>query len=389
MMGVDPSLQHRIRVCHVITLLELGGAQQNTLFTLSHLDRTRFEPMLIAGEGGILEEEAKRIPLLPTAFLPELVRGVNPVKDAKALFRMVSLMGQWRPDIVHTHSSKAGILGRWAAHLSGVPAAVHTIHGFGFHPEQGRAKNRLFRGLEAATSKVTTHFLAVSQANLEAGIAFGLFPRGRVTLVRSGVDLSALKNGVSAGNLRSSLGIPPGAPIAGMVGCLKPQKAPVDWVRVAERVSRRVPSAHFLLAGDGELRGEVEREVSALGLGGRFHLLGWRRDIPKILKNLSVFVLTSLWEGLPRVIPEAMAAGLPVVATRVDGTPEVVCEGETGYLVPPHDLDRMAERVAELLGDPQAARRMGAKARSRLQEFDIEEMVGRQERIYEQLLANG
>lgn len=387
MNDVDTGRSGRIRVCHVITRLELGGAQQNTLYTLSHLDRRRFEPLLIAGEGGILDPDARAIPALRAVFLPDLVRQVDPLRDVKALARMVGLLREWNPDVVHTHSSKAGILGRWAAHLAGVPVVLHTVHGFGFHPEQGRVRSWCFRRLETATSRVTSRFLAVSRANLEAGIALGVFDRGKVSLVRSGIDLSAFRNGASPGGLRDSLGIPPGVPVAGMVACLKPQKAPLDWVRAASLVLQRVPPAHFVLVGDGELRQAVEEEIDRRGLSGRFHLLGWRRDLPSILKNFSVLVLTSLWEGLPRVIPEAMAAGLPVVATNVDGTPEVVRDGETGYLVAPHDLDAVADRVCRLLLDPDGARRMGATARTRVEEFDIDAMVRRQEEVYRDLLA--
>ncbi len=377
----------RVRVCHIITLLELGGAQQNTLHTVANLDRSRFEPILVAGRGGILGGEAGRSHGLETLFLPDLVREVDPRRDLLALFRLLAFLRQRRPEIVHTHSSKAGILGRWAAFLAGVPVIVHTIHGFGITPEQGGARRWIFRSLESATSAVTTRFLAVSKSNLEEGVATGLFPRGRATLMRSGVDLASFRNGASAGDLRGVLGIPAGAPVAGMVACLKPQKAPLDFVAVAERVARRVADAHFLLVGDGELRPRVQEAVAQSGLGGRFHLLGWRRDIPSILKNLSVLVLTSLWEGLPRVVPEAMAAGLPVVATRVDGTPEVVREGETGYLAEPHDVEALADRVAALLADPALARRMGERAREEVGDFDIDAMVRKQESLYQQLLG--
>jgi glycosyltransferase involved in cell wall biosynthesis len=374
------------RVCHVITLLELGGAQQNTLYTLAHLDRERFEPMLVSGKGGLLDPEAERIPSLHRVFLPQLVRPADPAQDAQALFALFRVFREWRPDIVHTHSSKAGILGRWAAHLAGVPVIVHTVHGFGFHSGQPARERRLFRWLEAATSRITTRVLAVSRTNLEEGVAQGVLPRGRVSLVRSGISLSDFRNGSAPDGVRERLGIPRGAPVAGMIGCLKPQKAPLDWVRACARIAAEIPAAHFLLVGDGELREAVETEVARLGLEARFHLLGWRRDIPGILRSTQVIALPSLWEGLPRVIPEAMASGLPVVATRVDGTPEAVEDGVTGFLVDPHDVEGLARRVARLLADPDEARRMGERARTRVGEFDIDEMVRRQEAIYEDLL---
>jgi len=379
--------QERLRICHIITLLELGGAQQNTLYTALHLDRRRFQVSLVAGPGGLLDAEAKAIPFLETHWIPELVREVNPVRDFLALLKLTSLLRRLQPDLVHTHSSKAGILGRWAAHLAGVGVVVHTVHGFGFHSRMPSLKRDWFRTLENWTAPLTTRFLAVSQANLQCAVKSGIFPAGRASLMRSGVELAAYRNGAKAGSLRADLGIAPHAPVVGMVACLKPQKAPLDFVKVAEAVSHLVPQAHFLLVGDGELRGAVEEEVARRSLAGRFHLLGWRRDIPSLFKNLDLLALTSLWEGLPRVVPEAMAASLPVVATRVDGTPEAVVEGETGFLVEPGDVQAMAEKIAWLLQHPEAARSMGRKGSGRVEEFDIDLMVRRQEALYEELLG--
>jgi glycosyltransferase involved in cell wall biosynthesis len=378
----------KTRICHIITLLELGGAQQNTLHTVAHLDRRRFQVSLIAGAGGHLDGEAAAIPDLEVHLLPELRREVHAGRDLLALVRLVAILRKMQPDLVHTHSSKAGILGRWAAHLAGVPRVVHTIHGFGFHPRMPFLKRRLFQTLEVWAAPLTTRFLAVSSANLEAGVHAGLFPRDKARILRSGVVLAPFRNGISAGRLREDLGIPSGAPLAGMVACLKPQKAPSDFVAAAARVATRLPDAHFLLVGDGELRAEVEEDVRRLGMAGRFHLLGWRRDVPCIFKNLDLLVLTSLWEGLPRVVPEAMAAGIPVVATRVDGTPEVVVEGETGFLVEPHDVENLSERIAWLLSHRDAAKRMGERGRGRVGEFDIDVMVRRQEELYEELLSS-
>lgn len=376
-----------LRVCHVITRLELGGAQQNTLHTVAHLDRRRFEASLIAGPGGPLDDDARRMRAVSVTFVPELVRAVSPVRDVRALMKLVRIFKDIAPDIVHTHSSKAGILGRWAARVAGVPAIVHTIHGYAFHAEQTRVAYWAFRSLETVTGRITTRIIAVSRANVDTGLRHRLFPAEKTMLVRSGIPLRAFGERGGDGSLRAELRLPPGVPVAGMVACLKPQKAPLDFVAVARRVADRVPSAHFVLVGDGELRTAVEAEVDRQRLRGRFHLLGWRRDIPAILAGLNVFVLTSLWEGLPRVIPEAMASGLPVVATRVDGTPEAVVDRVCGYLVAAHDVETMADRVAFLLEHPGNARVMGERARGRVGEFDIDVMVARQQSLYEELAA--
>ncbi|HEU5179338.1 MAG TPA: glycosyltransferase family 4 protein [Candidatus Polarisedimenticolia bacterium] len=377
----------RVHVCHIVTLLELGGAQQNTLYTVGHLDRSRYRVSLVAGKGGLLDAEALALPDVEVHLLPELVREVDPASDLKALGRLTALLLRLQPDVVHTHSSKAGVLGRWAAYLAGVGTVIHSIHGFGFHPEMPLLQRGFYRALEAGTSAVTTRFLAVSQASLDAGVSQGILTPERSTLVRSGIRLAAFRRAVPDGALRRDLSIAAEAPLVGMIACLKPQKAPLDFVRAAQRVASRVPTAHFLLAGDGEQRGAVEEAARAAGLSGRLHLLGWRRDIPALLSELSLLVLTSLWEGLPRVVPEAMAAGLPVVATRVDGTPEAVRDGETGFLVDPHDVQAMAEKIEYLLTHPAEARRMGERGRLQVEEFDIDAMVERQEAIYESLLS--
>ncbi len=378
----------RARVCHVITQLELGGAQQNTLFTVSHLDRDRFEPSLVAGPGGLLDAEARRLADTPVRFVPALGRRVSPASDLGALGAIRKELRALRPDIVHTHSSKAGILGRWAAHLEGVPVVIHSIHGFGFHPGQTLPVRAAFQAAERMTGPITTHFIAVSRSNREQGIALGLFRERKATLIRSGVELDRFRRAglPEAEALRRELGIPSAAPLVGMIACLKPQKSAVDFVRAAGLLAGEFPEARFVIAGDGEQRRIVEGAIARAGLGARFHLLGWRRDVPAIVAGLDVCVLTSRWEGLPRVIPEAMAAGKPVVATRVDGSAEAVREGVTGFLCEPGDARTIAARIGALLADPGRARAMGAAARPLAGEWDIREMVRAQESLYGRLL---
>ena len=378
----------RARVCHVITQLELGGAQQNTLFTVAHLDQGRFEPSLIAGPGGLLDGEARRLNGIPVRFVPSLGRAVLPLSDVGALGAIRKELRALEPDIVHTHSSKAGILGRWAAHLEGVPVVIHSIHGFGFHKGQALPVRAAFRAAERLTSGVTTHFIAVSASNRDQGIALGLFPERKATLIHSGIELERFRRAGTAESraLRSELGIPEAAPLAGMIACLKPQKSAMDFVRAAGLLASEFPEARFLIAGDGEQRSLVEGAIARAGLGTRFHLLGWRRDIPAIVASLDVCVLTSRWEGLPRVIPEAMAAGKPVVATRVDGSAEAVRDGVTGYLCEPGDARTIAARIGALLADPARARAMGDAARPLAAAWDIHEMVRAQETLYGSLL---
>ena len=378
----------RTRVCHVITMLELGGAQQNTLYTVAHMDRSLFEPSLVAGTGGLLDGEAAGLPGVDVSFVPSLRREIRPASDLRALLELRRLFRRLSPDIVHTHSSKAGILGRWAAHLAGVPVIVHSIHGFGFHPGQNPVRRRLLVAAERAVAPITTRFIGVSRANLDLGTRMGLFDPQRAMLIRSGIELRRFLDPAPARGLREEIGAGPDDPLAGMVACLKPQKAPEDFVVAAAIAARKVPSARFVLAGDGELRPKVERALRREGMEGRFHLLGWRRDIHEIIRQLDVLVLTSRWEGLPRVFPEAMAAGVPIVACRVDGAPEAVEDGQTGYLCQPGDVAGIAGRMVLLLKDRNMARAMGAKGRSRVREWDIDEMVRQQELLYLDLLGS-
>ncbi len=380
-----------VPVVHIITMLELGGAQENTLHTVAHLDRSRYAPQLVCGPGGLLDDEARALTDVPVHFIPELVRPVRPLTDLAAEARLRALLAPLAargPVIVHTHSSKAGILGRRAAARVRARPVIHTIHGFG-HAALGRGLlAAMARAAERRMARHTDAFISVSQAGIVEGRRLGLLGDRVARLVRSGIDVRVF---AAADSLRSAarqeLGIPADVPVAGMIACLKPQKAPVDFVDVAARVARARPDARFFIAGDGELRAAVEARIARHGLGDRLRLLGWRRDVAALLGALDVLVLTSRWEGLPRVCPQAMAAGRPIVAPAVDGIPEAVRDGRNGFLTAPGDIDGMARRLGELLADAPLRRRMGAAGRLAAAEFSAERMVAEQESLYADLLA--
>ncbi|MBD3305741.1 glycosyltransferase [candidate division KSB3 bacterium] len=388
-----------IKVCHIITKLELGGAQQNTLYTVQHLDRNRFIPLLMTGSEGLLIDEARQYPDVRTYFLPQLLREIRPHHDLAAFRALRRRLYREQhtdpatPLIVHTHSSKAGILGRWAAKSAGVPIILHSIHGFGFHPYQPRPKRWLFIIAEWLTAKITSHFIAVSSANITTGTRLGLFSPSRVSLIRSGIEIPRFQLNHSGKNIerhreliRKKLDIPSQKRIIGMIACLKPQKAPLDFVRVMKRVSQIRPEAHAIMVGDGELRPQVERLIAQENLKQAISLLGWRTDIPDLLHGCEMLVLTSRWEGLPRVCPQAMAAGLPIVATNVDGIPEAVHDGVNGFLRSPGDVPGIADKIIYLLAHPDIAQRMGQEGQRRVGEFDINRMVTQQEHLYQSLV---
>lgn len=381
-------MPERRRIVHVITRLELGGAQQNTLFSVAHHDRSRFDVHLVAGAGGILDDEARAIRDAGIHLVPWLVHPIDPPRDAIALVRLVALFRELRPDLVHTHSSKAGILGRLAAVLAGVPRIVHTVHGWSFNPTQSPASRRLYVALERAAATVTDRIVVVAASDREKGLAARVGDPRRYRLLRSGIEPEIFEAGAARREAtRAALGFGPRDRVVGMVACLKPQKAPLDFVRMADAARRRDPALRFIVAGDGDLRPEVEREIDARGLDGVIRLLGWRRDVPDLLHAMDVFVLTSLFEGLPRTVLQAMAAGTPVVATAADGTSEVVADRITGRLVPPGDPAAIADAVLETLADPGEASARAARARQRLDAaFDIRGMVRALDDAYLDLL---
>lgn len=373
-----------IAVAHVITMLELGGAQENTLYTVGHLDPSRFRVGLFYGPGGILDREAKQLGAT-IAPVPSLVREISPVLDVTALRDLTRLFRSWRPDVVHTHSSKAGIVGRFAARAAGVPLIIHSIHGFGFHEGMSARKQAVFVAAERAAARVTRAFIGVSRANLAEARARGIISAAHdVTLIRSGFDLAAFRAEASLGaSLRASLGFGAADEVLVAVANLKPQKDPLTLLRAFALLAPRRPRAVLLYAGDGELRPEVEREIASLGLGDRFRLLGWRRDIPALIGASDVVVLSSIFEGLPRSAVQAIAARRPFVGTRVDGTPEVIRNGKNGFLVEPRSPSALADAMEQAL----IQRPIDPADEERVLDWDADRMVRAQEALYTRLLG--
>jgi glycosyltransferase involved in cell wall biosynthesis len=318
-----------------------------------------------------------------------LVRQIDPFKDLMAFTRLFRLMLQNKYTIVHTNSSKAGVIGRIAAKVAGVPIIVHTVHGWSFHEHMSNVRRRLFIVLEKIAAAFTDAMIVVAEPDIEKGLRAGIGLPEQYRLIRSAIPLDAFDPTTVDGlAVRRELELPLDAPVLGNVGRFSPQKNPLDWVRVAGKVARALPDCHFLLVGDGPLRAEVEAALVEAGIADRTVLTGLRRDVPRMLAAMDVFLLTSLWEGLPRVIPQAMAMEIPVVANRADGTVEAISHGETGFLADPSDLDALAAHCLALLQNPDQRRIMGERGRAfAIREFDVREMVAQIERLYEVLLA--
>jgi glycosyltransferase involved in cell wall biosynthesis len=272
--------------------------------------------------------------------------------------------------------------------MAGVPFIFHTAHGFGFNDFQHPAVRNFYIWLERVTSRITTKLVVVSYANATKGEKHRVFKRGDWILCRDAIAVEEFMRTGPAKQKLAEWGISPGKVVVGMVACFKSQKSPVDFVEVAARVARRSEGAHFVMAGDGELRPEIEQRIRELGIQNRITLLGWQRDMPELYRNLDVVVLTSLWEGLPCVFSEAMANELPIVATDVDGAREAIIEGENGYIHPVHDVEGMAASVLKLVSDPELRRTLGMNGRKRVMEFDIGTSVSKLESAYQECLRS-
>jgi len=353
------------------------------------IDPQKFPSEILSGpetgaEGSLHEECRQRG--VKVSIEPSLVRRVSPWHDAIALFRLAAFMRRGRFDLVHTHSSKAGILGRIAARMAGVPIVVHTAHGWGFTPAQSPPVHALYVWLERYCAGLCQTLIVVSTSNREEGLRRGIARPEQYRLIRSGIEIETYRDATRPRDaVRAELGVPPSAFVITSVGRLGPQKAPLDLLQAFAPVARERTEARLVLVGDGPQRADVEAATKRLGLERQVHLVGLRRDVPDLLHASDVFALASRWEGLPRVFPQAMAAGLPIVATRVDGATDAVVPGESGWLVEPGDTQTLGARLAELARDPAQARRMGECGRARVEEFSARRMVDQLAALYDEL----
>lgn len=375
-------MSHKIKIVHIVTLLELGGAQQTALTILRSLPPEQFDPVLLCGQGGLLDASAKEAGLR-VRFVPKLVRQIRPWYDLWALICLYRFLREEKPDIVHTHSSKAGVLGRIAARWAGVPAVVHTVHGFGFTPAQSFWVRSVFVFLERVLAKVTSALVFVSKANREEALAKGIGQQSQMHLIRAAVPLQAYFELTHRRESPPGLTLAPSDKLVTTVGPFKPQKNLVDFIRAAALVSVRHPDAKFLIVGDGKDRPTLENEIRKRNLAPQIYLAGWRKDMAAILDRTDIFCMTSLWEGLPMALVEAMAAGLPSVVNAVDGCKDVICDRKNGFLVSPGQPDATAARLDQLLNDPALAQRMGKSARESIgEEFDTKTMIRDHELLY-------
>lgn len=382
-------------VIHIITRLDNGGSAQNTMLTVLGHDRTQYEPVMIAGhpgswdaQGGMAatEEQCRRLEKerISCVIVPSLVRQISPWKDFCVLWRLVGILRTTRPAVVHTHTSKAGVLGRVAAWLAGVPVVVHTPHGHVFYGHFGPVKSGVFLQVERILCRVTTALVALTSAERDDHLERAVGRADRFAVIPSGIDVERFRR-ARVGGRQVPLGFncPADATIVGSVGWLTDIKGHRVLVEALSSLKDEYPKLHVVIVGSGGQHDALLAQADSLGLRDRIHLIGHRDDVEQCLAGMDCFVFPSLNEGMGRALIEAMAAGLPVVASRVGGIPAIVRHEENGLLVAAGDSRALSDAVRRLLADPQWAERLGRNASLTIgQEFGVKAMVDAVESVY-------
>ena len=372
-------------VVHLITKLELGGAQINTIYTAENLDPLRYDVYLLSGAGGLLKSSlADQDRLIK---VPALDREIHFARDLQVLFSLLRFFKHLRPEIVHTHSSKAGILGRLAAHWAKVPVIVHSVHGFSFSPFQSFFKRNFFLMAEKFCSRLTSHFIFVAQSDIRLARKKKLIG-DNFTLIRSGFSLEKFKSRAEdPAALKNKYGLQDGHFVCGIVAPLKPQKGLGHLVDIADRVIRQNPRVVFFIAGDGEQRQELENELQRRGISQNFRLPGFIRDVENAMDCFDIGLSTALWEGLPQSLVQLRLKKKALVASDIPGNREVVRDGESGYLLPVQDHERFADAILKLAADDALRSKLANFADEDFGDWSAAVMVAKQEELYQCLLA--
>ena len=391
----------KIKIIHVITRLDKGGSAENTLLTVRGLDREMYDVVLIRGlsvESNMTEDEAGAVKEslreaeregVRVITVPSLVRRVSPFYDLKAFFALIKILRHEHPDIVHTHTSKAGISGRWAAFFAGVPIIIHTPHGHVFWGYSGRCKTLFYIVLEKLTACITDKIIALTEQEKKDHIHFHIAPEDKFSVVHSGIDLDRFSNlSVDPAAMKRSLEIPEGNLVVGTTGRLTHVKGHRYLIEAASKIMNIRPDTTFVFLGDGELSDELKNIASKLGIEENVKFPGWRPDVAEVMSIFDVFVLPSLNEGMGRVLVEAMALGKPIVASDVGGISDLVIHDRNGYLVPVGDVETLAARIKELLDDFGKREKMGNMGRRYAAKYSSEEMVKKIDQLYRELAVS-
>lgn len=364
-----------MRIAHVITRLIVGGAQENTLLCCKDLiDEHGDEVRLITGPStgpeGSLVGQAREFGI-PLIEIEPMQRPIHPLRDLLAYRQIKRALREFAPDVVHTHSAKAGILGRYAAWSLGVPAIVHTVHGAPFHPYQNAAARWFFRQCERRAAKKCHALVSVADAMTDLMVAAGVASRDKFVTVYSGMDVDLFLNADALrGRVREELGYADQHVVVGKVARLFHLKGHEDVVRAAGRVTAACPNVRFLFVGDGILRSKLQQQIASAGLAEYFKFTGLVSPVrvAELIGTMDLLVHASLREGLARTLPQALITGRPVISYDIDGAREVVLDGVTGRLLAPRDVEGLAQAIINLAGDDELRAQLGAEGRRRFQD---------------------
>ncbi|MBI4572929.1 MAG: glycosyltransferase family 4 protein [candidate division NC10 bacterium] len=374
-----------VRIVHIITRLDVGGSTENTVISATRMPGAEFTGSIVSGATADpppgLSETLSRAGVA-WIQVPHLRRLVSPVADCRALWQLRRVLRRVPPDIVHTHSSKAGFLGRVAARAAGVPHILHTPHGHIFEGYFSPVTTRVFLALERVAARFTDRIITLSDAEARDHLRHGIGRPEQFVTIPSGVDL----DGVQAA---MPVRLVSGGPVIGVIARLTPIKGLNYLIDAVPQILQRCPEARFLLVGDGETRAALEAQAGALRLGDRITFAGFREDVPSIMAGMDIVALPSLNEGMGRVLVMAMALGKPIVATRVGGVAELLGDGEAGLLVPARDSAALAEAIGTLLQDPARAAALGEAGRRRAPRYSAQAMLDALAKVYREVTADG
>jgi len=386
---VSLAQDRKIRVLYIITQLAMGGATNVALDIANYFNNhPNYDVRLITGPPSPDRKDVTYLAhqlRIKTIELPSLVNQINPFVNAKAVADIRRIIVEGNYDIVHTHTKIAGVVGRIAARLAKNCVVVHHVHGWGSEEGMSKGIHLLHVGMEWLCAKFTDRIIVVSRPDIQKGLANHIGREDKYALIYNGIDLEAFRQPIDEKQVRAELGLDPNSKLVGMIGRLEDQKNPLDFIRAAAEVCKRYPNVQFLMIGGGPLQPECEQLINELNLEGKLFLLGFRDDVARILPILTMTALSSLWEGLPIVFFESMCAKKPIVANNVGGARDVVVDGETGFLVTPHQPMEMAERILFLLNNEQLCNQMGHFAYLRSGHFSVQKMVEQVEALYEEL----
>lgn len=382
-------MREPIRLMNIIARLNVGGPAIYVTLLTEKLSQPDYASTLVCGtiepdEGDMLYY-AEQHGITPIV-IPELGRALNPLRDITTIWKVHQLIRAMRPDVVHTHTAKAGFVGRVAAWLAGVPVIVHTFHGHVFRGYFSKPLTVVFIWLERLTARMSDTIITLTEGlRRELAEEYHIARRAHITVLPLGLDLEVFRSTPrKQGAFRAQWHIPPDAPLVGIVGRLVPIKNHTLFLQAAALLKQQMPDAHFAIVGDGETREQTEALVDQLGLRASVTFTGWQRDLPMIYSDLDMLVISSLNEGTPVSVIEALAAGCPVVATAVGGLPDMLDGGELGTLVTPENASALAAAMRAVLRNPPDGERA---QRTMLDRYGIDRLIKDLDGLYRGLLA--